>query len=431
MQARPDLSFQDITALFVSLANLSLSCYPQHLDYIGQVLGFARVKLQEYSDSPDVPHPTTNQNLLSLLLAPISSYPSVLTVLSVPNYHDLLLVQPYATRRAIGHAVVTSVLKNETIISTPEMVKAVFDLCHVLVRDQRDAGVGMPMAHPGQLQRSYSSRPGGQPAYDVEEMSEEQGWLARMIHLFRSDDLAVQFELLQEARRELGEGGERIRWTFPSLVTQAVRLARRYKWREKSVQADYDAKTPSLFRFIHQSIGALYNKVDAASSVCLRLYLLALQAADDAGLEDFAYEYASSAFSIYEESISESRAQLQAIVLVIGTLQQTRVFSADNYDTLITKAALHGAKLLKKGHQATAVAHASHLWWQTDIAGREGKDDRPLFRDGKRVLECLQKGACALDAWLTFSAAHRHQLHRRDADGPDLRRRAGAVSVVL
>lgn len=36
----------------------------------------------------------------------------------------------------------------------------------------------------------------------------------------------------------------------------------------------------------------------------------------------------------------------------------------DNYDTLITKAALHGAKLLKKPHQAWAVNLASHLWWQ-------------------------------------------------------------------
>ena len=36
----------------------------------------------------------------------------------------------------------------------------------------------------------------------------------------------------------------------------------------------------------------------------------------------------------------------------------------DNYDTLITKAALHGAKLLKKPHQALAVNLASHLWWQ-------------------------------------------------------------------
>lgn len=44
----------------------------------------------------------------------------------------------------------------------------------------------------------------------------------------------------------------------------------------------------------------------------------------------------------------------------------------DNYDTLITKAALHGAKLLKKPHQALAVNLASHLWWQEASREDEG-----------------------------------------------------------
>ena len=77
------------------------------------------------------------------------------------------------------------------------------------------------------------------------------------------------------------------------------------------------------------------------------------------------------AFSVYEDSISESRAQLAAITLIIGTLQGARVFEVDGYDTLITKAALHGAKLLKKPHQATAVHAASHLWWQEPAGGVE------------------------------------------------------------
>ena len=108
-------------------------------------------------------------------------------------------------------------------------------------------------------------------------------------------------------------------------------------------------------------------------------------------MEELSYEFAVQAFTIYEESISESRAQLQAITLIIQTLQQARVFTADNYDTLITKAALHGSKLLKKGHQAQAVMLASHLWWQTESAGGDEKEGKPLCRDGKRVLECLQK----------------------------------------
>lgn len=30
---------------------------------------------------------------------------------------------------------------------------------------------------------------------DPREMAEEQGWVARMVHLFKSDDLRVQFEV--------------------------------------------------------------------------------------------------------------------------------------------------------------------------------------------------------------------------------------------
>lgn len=50
MKARPDLSIQDITALLVSLINLSLSCYPDQLEYVDQVLAFAKEKVQEFAE---------------------------------------------------------------------------------------------------------------------------------------------------------------------------------------------------------------------------------------------------------------------------------------------------------------------------------------------------------------------------------------------
>jgi vacuolar protein sorting-associated protein 35 len=49
-QARPDLSIQDITALLVSLTNLSLSYYPDRLEYVDQILPFAHSKTKEYSE---------------------------------------------------------------------------------------------------------------------------------------------------------------------------------------------------------------------------------------------------------------------------------------------------------------------------------------------------------------------------------------------
>ena len=73
-----------------------------------------------------------------------------------------------------------------------------------------------------------------------------------------------------------------------------------------------------------------------------------LQIADESGFEDHAYDLYVQAFSVYEDNISESHAQLQAITLVIGTLAGAKVFNVDNFDTLITKPAFHGAELLKK-----------------------------------------------------------------------------------
>ncbi|KAI0309641.1 vacuolar protein sorting-associated protein 35, partial [Amylostereum chailletii] len=86
IKARPDLSIQDVTALLVSLTNLSLSCYPDRLEYVDQVLGFARDKIKEFIDNADLHSQQTTANLASLLLAPINSYQSVLTLLALTHY---------------------------------------------------------------------------------------------------------------------------------------------------------------------------------------------------------------------------------------------------------------------------------------------------------------------------------------------------------
>lgn len=182
--------------------------------------------------------------------------------------------------------------------------------------------------------------------------------------------------MIQTARRHFAEGGERIRFTYPPLITSGIHLARRYRTAALETAGDantdaeaQEARLSSLFKLVHQLTTALYHKCEIPD-VCLRLFLLAASVADQCELEELTYEFFVQAFVIYEESISESRAQLQAIVGIISGLQASRVFGNDNYDTLITKAALHGSKLLKKGHQATAVLAASHMWWQGDIVGR-------------------------------------------------------------
>jgi vacuolar protein sorting-associated protein 35 len=139
--------------------------------------------------SPDLHTSATTSNLLALLVAPINAYQSALTLLALPCYSILLAHQTYSTRRSIAHAIISSVLKNETVIETPEDVNGIFDLCHVLIKDQKDSVAGGAPPPP------QKSRGGMYQQIDLEDLAEEQGWVARMVHLFRADNLDVQKEV--------------------------------------------------------------------------------------------------------------------------------------------------------------------------------------------------------------------------------------------
>lgn len=156
----------------------------------------------------------------------------------------------------------------------------------------------------------------------------------------------------------------------------------------------------TILKFVRQLTSILATQVEAPT-IALRLFLLSAQISDECGFEDLTYDLYVQAFSVYEDNISESRGQLQAITLIIGTLAGAKVFGVDNYDTLITKAALHGAKLLKKSHQATAVGLASHLWWQEAPPPAEGEaeagakvvEDKPAVKE-EGAAEVSVKAVC-------------------------------------
>jgi hypothetical protein len=132
---------------------------------------------------------------------------------------------------------------------------------------------------------------------------------------------------------------------------------------------------------MHQCVNNLYQRVNpGCADLALRLFVMCGEVADQTGFEEFSYEFFAQAFTIYEDSISDSRAQFQAVCIIAGALHGTRGFSKENYDTLITKAALHGSKLLKKPDQCRAVYLASHLWWVIENPHRGEEDPKNVRR---------------------------------------------------
>lgn len=130
---------------------------------------------------------------------------------------------------------------------------------------------------------------------------------------------------------------------------------------------------------MHQCVNNLYQRVNpGCADLALRLFVMCGEVADQTGFEEFSYEFFAQAFTIYEDSISDSRAQFQAVCIISGALHGSRGFSRENYDTLITKAALHGSKLLKKPDQCRAVYLASHLWWVIENPQRGEEDPKDV-----------------------------------------------------
>ena len=167
---------------------------------------------------------------------------------------------------------------------------------------------------------------------------------------------------MQVLQKAYVDGNERIKYTYPPLIAAALKLARRIKGRDEPTENGLD-QCKTLYKFMHTSLSQLYTRVGGAADLSLRLFVACGQVADQTGFEDLSYEFFAQAFTIYEEAVSDSRAQFQAVCIIASALHSTSNFGKENYDTLITKCALHGSKLLKKPDQCRAVYLASHLWW--------------------------------------------------------------------
>nr|CAD7415385.1 unnamed protein product [Timema poppensis] len=368
IQSRQDLPPEDVVSLQVSLVNLAHKCYPDRVDYVDKVLLTTVDVFQKLGLSRIEYHSPIARELTRLMKIPVDNYNNLLTVLELQQYGPLMDYFDYHGRKSLAAYLVSNALDSETLIPTPEQVDTVLTMVSTLVQDQSD-----------------------QPSVeeDPEDFAEEQGLLGRFIHHLKSEVPDQQYLILSAARKHFGAGGNRrIKYTLPPIVFQAYQLAFQYK-ALKDQDDKWEKKCQTIFHFCHQTITALI-KAELAE-LPLRLFLqgaLAVGQIEFDNHETVAYEFMSQAFSLYEDEISDSKAQLAAITLIVATFEQTRCFGEENHEPLRTQCALAASKLLKKPDQCRGVATCSHLFWSGKSLASGGEE----MHDGKRVLECLKKG---------------------------------------
>lgn len=366
VELRPNMPLEEVLDLQSSLLNLAMTCYPSELSFVDQVFKFCA----EYTETRGE---EKNKNacadrIITLLNSPLQSYHNIVTVLEIENYASVIQLLSHENKKRIAVDIARNCSEYPVSITTSEDANKLLGFIEPLIKDESDATQNM----------------------DEEDFEIEQNLVAGLVHLFNTEDPDQLFLIYNTIRKHFGQGGQkRIKYTLPPLLFRVLKLALKYQESEE----DCTNKTLKVFKFAHEIVTAL----SSLSQLSLRLFLQCALASDKCGsaFETITYEFFTQAFVIYEEQISESIAQFQALTLIIGSLQQVCVFTEDNYETLITKSALHASRLLKKPDQCRAVYLSSHLFWSNN--------PRKEYGNSRRVLECLQKALRIADVCMDAS----------------------------
>ncbi|CAI9786528.1 unnamed protein product [Fraxinus pennsylvanica] len=358
IEAQVNMPVVGAITLYVSLLTFTLHVHPDRLDYVDQVLGACVKKLSGKAKLEDS---RVTKQVVALLSAPLEKYDDVVTALTLSNYPRVMDHLDAATNKVMAMVIIQSIMRNSTSVSTSDKVEVLFELIKGLIKDMDGTSTD---------------------DLDEEDFKEEQNSVARLVHMLYNDDPEEMLKIINTVWKHIMAGGpKRLPFTVPPLVFSALKLVRKLLGQDGDVAGEEVPATPKkIFQLLNQIIEAL--SVVPSPELALRLYLQCAEASNDCDLEPVAYEFFTQAFVLYEEEVADSKAQVTAIHLIIGTLQRMNVFGVENRDTLTHKATGYSAKLLKKPDQCRAVYACSHLFWV---------DDQDGIKDGERVLLCLKR----------------------------------------
>ncbi|EED89796.1 predicted protein, partial [Thalassiosira pseudonana CCMP1335] len=394
---------KDVVRLQGSLLNYTLKIAPGNIDHISRCIGQCARELETLQEQKKASMMGQGIKLLSVPLDQMA-----LKVLELPDFSSLLAFLPWENRRKVAVSMIKAVVSggDKTKVKEVAEEEQLFAIIAPLLRD-----------------KEMHARLGGDPVR-VAQFRDEQELVAKLVNVLDHDDTDVVYQMLNVARKHINSGGaERTTVSMPPIVFSAMRLLRRGKPNDQPSPSNVDEQPAPLFLTFSKNVNCRKILVFLQKSVAIlspnnpelafKLYLEIAVATDHlahATLPNFqnastefsgiAYDFTTQAFLVYEDEISESKAQIRAITSMVGSLLSCRSFERADYEALITKTAQYAAKLLKKPDQCRMVCVCSRLFYVG------GKDDPNGYRNPQRVLECLQRALKIADACSMASSSN-------------------------
>ena len=420
VEEHPNMPGADVAAVYSGLLSFTGAVYPDRLDYVNEVLRSCNEALGPRGVATVA---RTERQLVALLSTPLEKY-GVLSILGLADFPPLLGLLSPGKRRDMARRIGETLVISGDKIDSVDKMEILFTFIDPLV-----TGVeGL--------------------ALDNDDVSEDAALMAKMVHALYAEDPDVQYNILDAVLQKILRGGPiRTAAVIPPITFRALQTIQGLTGggSNKAGSTDigcggggaseaslttttkhYQTACEKRYRFLHRAISALADA--RAAELALELFLqAALSSSQEAKLETVSYEFFEQAFTLFEESIPDSKQEVRALQSIVGILHRCQVFGRDNRDALVHKATSYCSKLLKRTDQCLAVLACAHLHWQEiatpvvvgsgeneetsaaaggtgeGIAEEESKDDdlelsssgpgilRPPVQDPRGVLSCLKR----------------------------------------
>jgi len=388
-----------VLQLHKALLHFALGVYPLKLEYADHVMGTCAELVGRATEGGAPLEPRSAALLLELVSVPLEKYADILDVLQLPRWPEALARLGHDRQRQVASSLVGRVLRKGGRITEVEQADRLLTQVRPLLVDD-----------PSEPRDTNDDD--AKVEFDEDTVAELSP-VACLMQLFHSDETDSMCRMLNTAHRHAtAVPSSRSIFTLVPLAFACLGLVRKIKVRVDAGEV-VEVGCLKLLTFVGHMVESLKQWAPATA---LRLHLQCALVADSVGEAEAAYDLIAKNFEVYEEEISDSRAQLAAVTLAAATLQHMRGFDEDTYETLATKTTQYSAKLLKKPDQCRAVCRAAHMFWSkpgvaatvgvavgaADAADAADADDADgvtaPFRNGKRVLECLQRALKIADA---------------------------------
>jgi vacuolar protein sorting-associated protein 35 len=383
IQEHPSMPAADLAAVYSGLLAFSGAVYPERLDYVDDVLKTCHEALSTRAVAADA---RAERQLATLLSSPLERY-GVLSVLGLDHFAPLLSLLSPGKRRETARKIAEALIKSGDKVDSVDRVAILFSFIDPLV-------VGVDGI-----------------VLDDEDIGEDAAVLARVMHALHADDPEIQFAIFEMVLTKVLTGGAiRAAAAIPPICFISLQTVQKslgnsnYDIGKSSSSAPSSSAAEKWYRFLHRAISSLADA--RAADLALNLFLsAAVSSSEDAHLEMTSYEFFEQAFTIFEESIPDSKQEVRALQSIVATLHRCRVFTQDNRGALVHKAMSYCSKLLKRSDQCLAVLSCAHLYWQEaerkgekkEENGEEIKEEedeeqqQPAVRDSQGVLSCLKR----------------------------------------